>query len=62
MDKPETSVFDPATPGAEEQALRQAEADLAAGRTVPHDDVVRWLRSWGKPGELPPPKSRQWRR
>jgi hypothetical protein len=20
-----------------------------------HDDVARWLRSWGKPGELPPP-------
>jgi predicted transcriptional regulator len=22
---------------------------------VPHDEVVRWLRSWGTPDELPCP-------
>jgi predicted transcriptional regulator len=27
-----------------------------AGRLVPHDDVVAWVRSWGQPDELPTPK------
>ncbi|MBK9169932.1 MAG: CopG family ribbon-helix-helix protein [Bryobacterales bacterium] len=31
-------------------------ADLDAGRTISHERVSEWLRSWGKPGELPPPK------
>jgi predicted transcriptional regulator len=29
-----------------------ADADL--GRTVAHEDVVRWVRSWGTKEELPP--------
>jgi len=24
--------------------------------TVPHDEVMRWIKSWGTPNELPPPK------
>ena len=28
-----------------------------AGDLVDHDDVVAWVRSWGKPDELPEPKS-----
>jgi predicted transcriptional regulator len=27
-----------------------------AGRVVPHDDVAAWVRSWGKPDELPMPE------
>ena len=38
------------------QAIRAGIADAEAGRTVPHDAVVRWLRSWGTPEETPPPK------
>jgi len=27
-----------------------------AGRTVPYEDVRRWLLSWGTENELPPPE------
>jgi predicted transcriptional regulator len=26
------------------------------GRVASHEDVVAWVRSWGQPGELAPPK------
>jgi predicted transcriptional regulator len=38
------------------QAIAEARADLATGRTVNHADVCRWLDSWGTPNELPPPE------
>ena len=45
----------PLTP--EERAdIERGEADLAAGRVVPHDEVRRWLESWGKPDELSTPR------
>lgn len=31
-------------------------ADADAGKVVSHDHVVKWLRSWGKPGEGKPPR------
>ena len=40
---------------AEKRAIDEAEADVAAGRLVPHEEVVKWLRSWGTPDELPCP-------
>jgi predicted transcriptional regulator len=40
---------------AEARAIAEAEADVAAGRVVPHGQVVKWLRSWGTPDELPRP-------
>ena len=40
---------------AEARAIAEAEADVAAGRVVPHDEVVKWLQSWGTPDELPCP-------
>jgi predicted transcriptional regulator len=43
------SEIDDATADAE------ALADLKAGRTVSHEKVKAWLRSWGKPDELSPP-------
>jgi predicted transcriptional regulator len=27
-------------------------ADLDQGAVVPHDKVSKWMKSWGKPGEL----------
>ena len=30
--------------------------DAEAGRTLPYDDVRRWLLSWGTDSELPPPE------
>jgi predicted transcriptional regulator len=33
-----------------------ADAEVAAGRFIPHDKVVEWLESWGTPNELPCPE------
>jgi len=44
---------------AEEWQLGEIQAglkDLEAGRTVSHERVSRWLRSWGKPGETDAPQ------
>lgn len=39
------------------RAIMEARADVAAGRIIRHEDMVRWLRSWGAPDELPPPST-----
>jgi predicted transcriptional regulator len=39
----------------EARAIAEAEADVAAGRLVPHEKVVKWLKSWSAPDELPCP-------
>jgi predicted transcriptional regulator len=31
-------------------------SELDAGRSVRHEDVFRWLRSWGKKGEKKAPR------
>jgi len=56
MPMPEPSIFDATEPDTEEQALQAGEADIAAGRTLPHEAVKRWLHSWGTPDELPCPR------
>lgn len=38
------------------RALEEAEAEIVAGRTISHEAMVKWLRSWGKKSELSPPK------
>jgi predicted transcriptional regulator len=45
----------------EEQETRLAKLDQGirdadAGRVVPHDEVKRYLRSWGSKRKLPPPQ------
>lgn len=43
----------------EEWQMNEARAGIAdadEGRTVAHEDVVRWVRSWGTKEELPPPQ------
>lgn len=42
MSKP-ANLFDDIDDAAEERADLEAEADVAAGRVVPHDEVVKWL-------------------
>jgi predicted transcriptional regulator len=49
------TIFDEIDQDAEARAIAEAEADVAAGRVVPHEEVVKWLRSWGTPDELPCP-------
>ena len=52
----EAGVFDIADDEADELAALEGEAQLDAGQYVSHEAVVRWLRSWGTPNKLPPPK------
>jgi len=54
IDLDELWLFEP-DDEIEEQALAEAEADVAAGRVIPWEKVRAWLLSWGKPDELPPP-------
>lgn len=35
-----------------DEGIRAADA----GRVVPHEEVVSWVQSWGRPDELPMPK------
>lgn len=39
---------------AVEEAIAEADAE-GGGPWIAHEDVVRWLESWGTKHELPPP-------
>ena len=39
----------------EESVIKRADAEIRVGKSIPHSDVRRWLLSWGKKKELPPP-------
>lgn len=41
------------------EAIEEAEQEIEQGETVPGDEVIEWLRSWGKPDELPSPGVRK---
>ncbi len=56
MAKPEPTLFDDPDLAAEALADARALADLEAGRVISHEAMKAWLLSWGKPGELPPPR------
>jgi predicted transcriptional regulator len=36
--------------------IRTAIAELDAGQGVSHEEVSKWLNSWGKPGETKAPR------
>ncbi len=38
------------------KAVKAAQAEVDAGRTVSYAKVRRWLLSWGTKKELPPPR------
>jgi len=53
------SVFDAEADEALQARLdAEAEADYAAGRTVPHAKVAEWLKSWGTPNPIVRPASK----
>jgi predicted transcriptional regulator len=52
----EPFLFEQIDRAAEDHALAEAKADVAAGRVISHEAMVRWLSSWGTPDELPPPE------
>ena len=53
------SLFGTVDHDAESCAIAKARAEIAAGQGVPHAEVVKWLKSWGKPDELPPPQPKR---
>jgi predicted transcriptional regulator len=57
MAKPEPSLFDQQDAAADERAMLEGEADADAGRVVLHEDVAKWLSTWGGHEEQPAPRS-----
>jgi predicted transcriptional regulator len=55
--KPEPNLFEDVDHEAETAADAEGLADIEAGRVVSHDEVARWLDTWGTPDEAPPPAS-----
>jgi predicted transcriptional regulator len=49
------SIFDEIDEDAEARAMAEAEEDIASARFISHEKVVKWLRSWDTPDELPCP-------
>lgn len=54
MGKP-ASIFDIENRDLEEQALLDAEAELAAGKGIPHEKVRVWLKTLAAGRHEPPP-------
>jgi predicted transcriptional regulator len=54
--KHEPDLFDKIDAKADAESYARGIADLEAGRTVSHEAVVQWLRSWGSGNRLPKPK------
>jgi len=48
-------LFDKADRDADEDAIREGEADADAGRVISHEAFAEWLDTWGTPDEAPPP-------
>lgn len=55
--KPEPTLFKDVDDEAEAAADAEGLADIEAGRVVSHEEVARWLDTWGTPDEAPPPAS-----
>ncbi len=55
MAEPERSIFDEVDEAFDAARAAEAEADVAAGRVVPHAEVAAWLETWGTPDEKPAP-------
>jgi len=60
MAKPEPTIFDSIDDEAERFAEAAADADVEAGRVVPHERVRDWLKTLGTPDQTSAPFS--WRK
>jgi predicted transcriptional regulator len=62
LDRPKSWVIEQAVEdfvAVQEWQLAAIDAGIEAadaGRVVNHEDVVDWVKSWGRPDELPMPK------
>lgn len=53
---PELDLFEEIDEAEDERRIAEADADIAAGRVISHQAMLRWIKSWGTPDELPPPQ------
>lgn len=53
----EDFLFDDDLDEETRQAIAEGEADIAAGRVIPHEEVMRWVETWGTPDYKPMPKA-----
>lgn len=53
---PDFLFFDEVDEEEDERRIAEADADIAAGRVISHEAMLRWIKSWGTPDELPPPQ------
>lgn len=53
---PDFDFFDEVDEEENERRIAEADADIAAGRVISHEAMLRWIKSWGTPDELPPPQ------
>ncbi|MBO9708712.1 MAG: antitoxin [Caulobacter sp.] len=60
MAEPEHTIFDDIDDEADRLAEAAADADVEAGRVVPHARVREWLKTLGTPDQQPAPFS--WRK
>ncbi len=50
------SIFDEIDEEEEERAIEEAEQAIREGRVISNEAMMRWIKSWGTPDELPPPQ------
>ncbi len=55
-DDDEPGIFEVEDPATEARLDAEADADIAAGRVVSNEAVMRWIASWGTDNELPRPQ------
>lgn len=51
------SIFDALDEGSEARAIARAEAEIDAGKGVPHERVREWLKQLARGENVPPPSS-----
>lgn len=52
----EFDLFEEIDEDEDARLIAEAEADFAAGRVISNEAMMRWIKSWGTPDELPPPE------
>jgi predicted transcriptional regulator len=53
---PARALSDSALDDRNKALIDEGIKEVDAGWLIPHAEVVAWVRSWGRPGELPMPK------
>jgi hypothetical protein len=56
VDSDSIDFDDPNLDPAFRAAVLAGLADLDAGRSIPYEEVRKWVLSWGTDNELPPPE------